>query len=69
MDVPGHITREDVASRRGCGRDKVADAIKNGELPAVRVGNRVLVPVDAAEQWLRPVPIVPTPDAKSKAAR
>lgn len=69
MGVPEYLTREDVASRGGCGRDKVATAIKNGELAAVRVGVRVLVPVEAAERWLRPVPIVPTTDSKSKAAR
>lgn len=69
MGVPDYLTREDVASRRGCGRDKVAEAIRNGELAAVRVGVRVLIPREAAEEWLRPVPIVPTPVSKSKAAR
>lgn len=68
MGVPEYLTREDVASRGGCGRDKVATAIKRGELPAVRIGVRVLVLREAAERWLRPVPIEPRPGSKSKAS-
>lgn len=32
--------------------------IRRGELPAVRVGVKVLVPVDAAEAWFASLPVV-----------
>ena len=70
MVVPGYVTREDVASRGGCGREQIDAAIRLGELAAVRIGIRIFIPETAAEEWLQPVPvpIVPTITAKSKAS-
>ena len=63
------MTREQLAAQRGCSKDTVAGAVRSGELEAVRVGNRVFIPREAADSWRQPVPIEPTTDAKSKAAR
>lgn len=69
MVVPGYATREDVASRAGCGREKIDMAIQAGELPAVRIGIRIFIEAAAAEKWLQPtaIPIVPI-RAKPKAS-
>jgi excisionase family DNA binding protein len=63
------ITRETLAGERGLCKDTVTGDIRAGKLEAVRVGNRVLIPREAADAWRQPIPIEPTSDAKSKAPR
>lgn len=42
----------------GVGRTKVFEAIKNGEIEAVKFGGRTLITSDAAERWLKSLPKV-----------
>ena len=46
------LTVTEAARRLGIGRNSAYQAASRGEIPAVRVGRRVLVPVIALEQWL-----------------
>jgi excisionase family DNA binding protein len=43
---------EEVAELLGCGRSTVYDAIHRGEIPALRLGRRVLVSKVALEELL-----------------
>jgi excisionase family DNA binding protein len=45
-------TVEEAAHILGIGRNQAYDAAKNGELPTVKLGRRLLVPRDALERLL-----------------
>jgi len=42
----------DAARRLGVGRNTLYDAIKRGEVPSIRVGRRLVVPIAALERLL-----------------
>jgi len=46
------LSPEDVARRCGLSRRAVYDAIRRGELPAIRLCNRLRIRPDAFEEWL-----------------
>lgn len=47
------LLRADEAGRMlGLGRSKTYELIASGELPSIRVGNMVRVPVQALDEWL-----------------
>lgn len=53
------LTPEDVARRCGLSRRAVYDAIRRGELPAMRLCSRLRVAPDAFEAWLAEAAITP----------
>lgn len=42
----------EVSQRTGIGRNSVYDAINRGELRSIRIGRRILIPVEAVREWL-----------------
>lgn len=46
------LTVDEAAAALGLHRQSVYAAIRNGELPAVRVGRKILVPREALERYL-----------------
>lgn len=64
MDVdanaPATMTVEDCARHLGISRSLAYEAVQRGELPAIRIGRRVLVPRDGIERMLS---AAPAPDA------
>lgn len=46
------LTVDEAAARLGIGRNAAYDAIHRGELPALRIGRRLLVPRAALERML-----------------
>ncbi len=42
----------EAASRLGIGRNTAYEAVRRGEIPSVRIGGRILVPISALEQLL-----------------
>ena len=46
------MTVEEVDATRGCSRNSVCSAIRRGELPSLKVGRRVLVPVAPLRELL-----------------
>jgi excisionase family DNA binding protein len=53
-DGPRFLSVADVVERSGLSEKTVRRAISAGELPASRVGRRLLVPVDDVETWVAP---------------
>ena len=53
------LTPEDVARRCGLSRRAVYDAIRRGELPAMRLCSRLRVEPDAFEAWLAGAAVTP----------
>ena len=47
------LTVAETAARLGLGRNATYEAIRRGEIPALRVGRRLLVPVAALDRWLQ----------------
>lgn len=45
------ITVEEVARRLGLARNTAYEAISRGEIPSIRIGRRILVPIVAFE-WM-----------------
>ena len=45
-------TVEEAAKILGIGRSAAYQAVRTGEIPAIRIGRRLLVPVQALEQLL-----------------
>jgi len=52
-------TIEQIAAGKQCSASTVREAIRRGELPAVRVGRRIFIEERAAEAWRRPTPVAP----------
>lgn len=46
------ISVEEAAERLSVSKNYAYDRVKDGTLPSVKVGNRVLVPVKALEEWI-----------------
>jgi len=46
------ITVEEMAIRLGIGRNTAYQAVRTGEIPSIRIGRRILVPVAAFEKML-----------------
>jgi excisionase family DNA binding protein len=46
------LTVEEVATILGVGRNKVYEAAHSGEIPTIRIGKRLLVPLTALERLL-----------------
>jgi excisionase family DNA binding protein len=52
-DVTEHVLRaDDVARLLGVSAWSVYESIKAGEMPAIRVGRRILVPTHALRLWM-----------------
>jgi excisionase family DNA binding protein len=43
---------EEAAQALSLGRNTVYEAVRCGQIPAIRVGRRVLIPAAALERWL-----------------
>ncbi len=54
MRVPEHYTTAEVADKLRITPDGVAKRIKRGELPAIRVGRRWLIPKAPLDALLQP---------------
>lgn len=48
-------TVEEAGKKIGLGRGAAYGAVRRGEIPSVRVGKRLFVPVEALERWLAEV--------------
>lgn len=46
------LTVDEAAAHLGIGRNSAYEAIKRGEIPALRIGGRIVVPRAALEQML-----------------
>jgi excisionase family DNA binding protein len=47
------MTVDEAATRLGIGRNQAYEAVRHGDIPAIRVGARWLVPMVALERLLR----------------
>ena len=45
-------TVDEVAAILGIGRNIAYRGVKNGEIPSIKIGKRILVPIKAFEEWL-----------------
>ena len=43
----------EAAEALGMGRSKVYELLPSGELPSIRIGGSVRVPVDELQRWIR----------------
>jgi excisionase family DNA binding protein len=57
------ITVSEAAERLGIGRNHAYEAAKTGQLPTIRIGKRILVPVAALDRMLGAV--APAPGVKA----
>ncbi len=58
------LTVEETAKFLGIGRQLAYDRVKTGEIPAIKIGRRLLVSRAALEKMLRePQPLLPSNDA------
>jgi excisionase family DNA binding protein len=46
------VTVEETAKRLGIGRNTAYDAVRRGDIPSIRIGRRVVVPVAVLERML-----------------
>ncbi len=52
-EVTTHVLNvEEVADLLGISRGRAYESIRTGEIPALRVGSRLLVPTNALRRWL-----------------
>lgn len=49
---PATISVRDAAKRLGIGINQAYEGAKSGQIPSIRIGNRILVPVAALERLL-----------------
>jgi excisionase family DNA binding protein len=47
------LTVEETATMLGLRRSTAYEAMRRGELPSIRIGRRLFVPVAALDEWLR----------------
>jgi excisionase family DNA binding protein len=47
------LTVEETAQRLGIGRSFAWELVHRGELPSIRLGRLVRIPVDALDEWLQ----------------
>jgi len=47
------LTVEEAAHRLGIGRSFAWELVRRGELPSIRLGRLVRVPVDALDEWIQ----------------
>jgi excisionase family DNA binding protein len=69
MDLTSPLTKSvpEAAALLGIGRNAAYEAVRNGEIPAIRIGKRWLVPVPALERLLQAQsPLAPRPLAASR---
>lgn len=59
------LTVEEAGRRLGISRNHAYDAVKTGEIPAIRIGRRWLVPKVALERKLAGVALAPVAPAVS----
>lgn len=45
-------TIREAADRLGIGRNCAYDAAKRGDFPTIRIGKRIVVPIERFERWL-----------------
>lgn len=65
MESKQTISVEEAAKVLGIGRNLAYDRVKTGEIPAIKIGRRLLVPRAALEKLLsEPKPLNLTPVAK-----
>ena len=60
------ITIDEVAKRLGISRTSAFEAARRGDIPALRIGNRLLVPLARLERMLAGDDPLPLPDRKSR---
>jgi excisionase family DNA binding protein len=48
----GALTVEETAKYLGIGRSMAYEAIRSGEIPAMRIGTRWIVPIEELNGWL-----------------
>lgn len=46
------LTVNETAERLGIGRNQAYEAVKRGEIPVIRIGRRLLVPVAALDRMM-----------------
>ncbi len=46
------MTVSEAACRLGIGRNSAYEAVRRGEIPTIRIGKRILVPIAALQQLL-----------------
>lgn len=54
----GALSLQEFMAWSSLGRTKALEEIATGQLPAVKVGRRLLIPVDGARRWLAGKPAV-----------
>lgn len=52
MDLQLGMTVHEAAKASRIGRNRLYTAVKNGELRAIRVGRRWIIPTDALREWM-----------------
>lgn len=56
--IKGAFSLKEFLAWASIGRTKALEEISSGRLPAVKVGRRLLIPVDGASTWLASQPRV-----------
>lgn len=46
------LTPEETAKQLGIGKNKVYELIKQNTIPNIRIGRKLLIPVENLEKWL-----------------
>lgn len=52
MHTPATLSVREAAARCGIGRDYLYRAVRDGRVPAIHVGRRIVIPAAALETWL-----------------
>jgi excisionase family DNA binding protein len=65
----GALTVEETAKYLGIGRSMAYEAIRSGEIPAMRIGTRWIVPIEELNGWLASRIVLRGPAHKGKEQR